>query len=75
MDYLYILASYLKFLRKKLSEEFDISGVPIRLVLRDIAYAKEKKTLEKENEMTVADLLLKRRRIARLAKQKLEKLK
>ncbi|CAD8125524.1 unnamed protein product [Paramecium sonneborni] len=67
--------SYLKFLRKKLSEEFDISGVPIRLVLRDIAYAKEKKTLEKDNEMTVADLLLKRRRIARLAKQKLEKLK
>ncbi|CAD8201773.1 unnamed protein product [Paramecium pentaurelia] len=67
--------SYLKFLRKKLSEEFDISGVPIRLVLRDIAYAKEKKTLERDNEMTVADLLLKRRRIARLAKQKLEKLK
>lgn len=62
------LDNYLKFLRRKLSEEFNIQGVPIRLVLRDIGYAKEKKTLEKDNEVTIGEMLLRRRRIARLAK-------
>lgn len=39
--------NYLRFLRRKLSQEFDIEGVPIRIVLRDISYSKEKKKLEK----------------------------
>lgn len=62
-------------MRRKLSEEFNISGVPIRLVLRDISYAKEKKVLEKNNDVTIGEVLLRRRRIARIAKQKLEKLR
>ncbi|CAD8126932.1 unnamed protein product [Paramecium sonneborni] len=39
--YKQILAIYLKFLRKKLNEEFDIFRSPLRLVFRNIAYAKE----------------------------------
>lgn len=31
-------SNYLKFLRRKLSEEFDIEGVPVRIVMRDIEY-------------------------------------
>ena len=55
-------------MRNRLSKEFNIYGVPIRFVMRDVQYAKEKKKLEKDYGGSVREKLLKRRRLVKLAK-------
>ena len=57
------------------SEEFGLEGIPIRFYLRDDAYKKEKRKIEKLDKVgRIKDIFLRKRRLARSAKSKLEEL-
>lgn len=63
-------------MKNKLCEEFGIQGVAIRLIIRDIDYKKEKKRVEKQQTLgkTLKQMFLRRRRLGKMARIKLERL-
>ena len=63
-------------MKNKLCEEFGIQGVPLRLIIRDIEYKKEKKRVEKQKTLgkTLKQMFLRRRRLGKLARIKLARL-
>lgn len=65
--------NYLRFVRGKLVEEFNLQGVPIRILIRDIKYKANKKYLEKTIKVgKIKKVFLKRRRLAAHFRKKLE---
>jgi len=67
--------NYLRFVKAKLTEEFGLQGVPIRILIRDIKYKANKKYLERTMKVgKIKKEFLKRRRLAKFARNKLEEL-
>lgn len=61
-------------MKGKLTEEFNLEGIPIRIMIRDSLYKKYKKEFEKNapsKSRKLKNYFLKKRRIARFAKEKL----
>ena len=65
----------MRFVKAKLTEEFGLHGVPIRILIRDINYKNNKKYLEKTRKVgKIKKEFLKKRRLAAHARKKLEEL-
>ena len=62
-------------MRSNLSQEFELHGIPIRFYIRDVGYKKIKRTVEKiEKTDKMKNMFLRKRRMAQLAKIKLQNL-
>jgi hypothetical protein len=65
----------MRFVKSKLTEEFGLQGVPIRVIIRDIKYKANKKYLEKTKKIgKIKKEFLKKRRLAAHARKKLAEL-
>lgn len=63
-------------MKTKLTEEFGLEGVPIRILIRDGLYKKFKKNYEKieGKGKKIKNYFLKKRRLAKFAKEKIKQL-
>lgn len=67
--------NYIKFMKKHLSSEFGLHGIPIRFIFRGTKYKRLKKRVEKVikgNRGEIRRMMLKRRKIKTFAKIKLD---
>lgn len=68
--------NYMKFMKTNLTTEFGLTGVPVRILVRDTTHQKVKRRLEiRRNNRRMKKMLLRRNSQYSLAKEKLAKLK
>ena len=60
----------------KISEEFNLEGVPIRITLRDEAYKNRKENIRNKTgkNNSLKNILLKQRKLSNIAKKKILKM-
>ena len=67
--------NYLKYMKNQLAKEFELEGTPIRFIIRDNIYKKEKKSMEKiQKSGKIKVYLRSKRRLSAYARSKLDRM-